>query len=354
MATIGIDCRFADAKAGLGTYTRKLVPTLLPLLSAHQVVLFTRSEPLWAGALPPFVRVVDAPFAPYSIGEHLEFPNVVQAEKIDLFYAPHFNVPYLLSVPSVCTVHDLILHQFTGSAGFFKRLAYRSVLRRALKRSRSIITISNATAKDLHSRYGESIFKKCTVAYPGVSKEFSPRSETEQNAVREKYRLDQPYLLYVGGCKEHKNVQMLIDAFLDAGLGETELVLIANGRECVALKKSEHIRFLSDIADAELPALYSASLGSVTATNAEGFYLPGIEAMACSVPVLATTVGAIPEVLGEHALLTEPERAALTNGIRQLITDPSLRSPQKLQAAKTWAAKYAWEKAAKEVLHNLT
>ncbi len=110
---LGIDCRFASVYAGLGTYTRELVTALLPLLSQHDVTLFTRGPTVW---LPSShrnrVRVIDSPYAPYSLAEQLEFPNIVQKSGIELFYATHFNVPLFLSVPFVCTVHDLILHRY--------------------------------------------------------------------------------------------------------------------------------------------------------------------------------------------------------------------------------------------------
>lgn len=348
MPRIGIDCRFGEVRAGLGTYTRELVSALLPLLEGHEIVLFVRTEPSWLPSpLPGNVRTIIADYAPYSMGEHVEFPNVIQSEGIDLFYAPHFNVPYLLSIPFVCTVHDLILHDFPGNAGLVKRLAYQAVLRRAVKKSRAIVTISRYTKADIRKRYGESAAEKTIVAYPGVSNDFSPRSPEEQERIKVKYGLSSPYLLYVGGCKEHKNVQMLIDAFHDAGLGQVDLVLVANGRECAHLKLGEHVRFLSDVRDEDLPALYSAARGSVTATLAEGFYLPGIEAMACECPVMATNIGPLPEVLGENALLVEPDRSSLADGVRRLI----LASGKK--DVREWTKKYSWERGAETIVKVL-
>lgn len=357
MATIGIDCRFADVRAGLGTYTRELVTELAPLLSGHRIVLFVRKpDSLWLRSLGSSVEIVEAPCAPYSLAEQTALPNAFQDAKLDLLFVPHFNVPLFTTIPFICTVHDLILHKFPGNSSFLKRMAYRFVLSRALRHARAVLTISEATKKDIAGTYGKKIGAKTHVIYPGVSETFSPRSKTEQDEVRARYRLESPYLFYVGGCKEHKNVATLIDAFQSAGLGNTELVLIAGGPECRHLKRAEHIRFLTDVRDEDFPALYSAALGSVTATKAEGFYFPAVEAMACACPVLATNVWAVPEVSGAHALLVEPIRDMLADGMRKLISDPLLRSDKKLKEARDWAARYSWKKAAaraKEILETV-
>lgn len=345
MQCIGIDCRFADAKAGLGTFTRELVTALLPLLSDRSVVLFIGRDTSWLPSpLPAHVRTAQAPFAAYSAAEQFSFPNLIQSEKIDLFFAPHFNVPLFLTVPFVATVHDLILHRYPGNASLLKRLAYRFVLRRTVKNAKAILTVSQFTKDDLIHHYGTRVESKTHVVYPGVSSIFSPRSETEQSVVRSRYSLTAPYFLYVGGCKQHKNVQTLIDAFASANLGETELVLIANGRECASLTRKPRVRFLQNVPTDDLPALYSAALASVTATLDEGFYLPGVEALACGSLALATNVGAIPEVLGNNAMLVEPHAAAIADGLRSCIKASQRRN------AVTFK-QYDWRESAKTVVH---
>jgi glycosyltransferase involved in cell wall biosynthesis len=347
MRRIGIDCRFAEVHAGLGTYTRELVSALIPLLSGDSVTLFVRTDSAWLSTeLRSRVEIITAPYAPYSISEQLEFPNLIQNTGIDLFYAPHFNVPLFLTVPFVCTVHDLILSRFPGSASFVKRLAYRMVLRRSVRRAEKIIAVSEYTKSDLVTRYGHSLASKTHVVYPGVSPVFSPQAENEQERVRSLYRLSHPFLLYVGGCKQHKNVPMLIDAFQSANLGEVDLVLIASGRECASLSRAPGVRFLHGVPEADMPALYSAALGSVTATLDEGFYLPGVEAMACGCPVLATHVGAIPEVLGDMALYTEPTVSSIADGMRRLISNPHLRTAEHVQKLKRSASRFPWNEAA--------
>ncbi len=346
MSTVGLDCRFASALAGLGTFTRNLVHELTARDDDWSYVLFVKSEhEEWIQKLSHTknLAIREAPFTHYSFQEQTEFPNIIQDAECDLFHSPHFNVPLFCPVPFTSTVHDLILHRFPNEAAFAKRMAYRFVMRNALKKSKHVFAVSESTKAEIRSYYGSRIEAKTTVTYPGVSDVFQPQSEVIQEEVKVRYRLEKPFLLYIGNCKQHKNVGMLIDAFIQAQLPGIELVLVAGGIECAAFGKRKNIRFMQSVPLEDLPALYSASLGCVTATLMEGFCLPLIEAMACKTAVVATNTGPIPEVCAEHALLVEPSVTGIAEGIRMLVLDQSIRSSEKLTAANRWAQRFSWK-----------
>lgn len=344
MPTVGIDCRFGSTLAGLGTFTRHLVSELAVRSDDWSYVLFVKSaDEDW---LVPLTKkgmtIREAPFRHYSFQEQTDFPNLLQDAGCDLLYSPHFNVPFFCTVPFVCTVHDVILHKFPNEASLLKRLAYRIVLRNSLHKALQVLTVSGSTKSDIASLYGSRIAAKTTVTYPGVSDAFCPQKEPEIQDIRRRYALEKPFLLYVGNCKEHKNLAVLIDAFSRSQLSGIELVCVAGGIECAGLGRHKDVHFIPTVPTDDLPALYSASLGCVTATLMEGFCLPLIEAMACRTPVLSTNVGPIPEVCGEHALLVEPTLRRLADGMRTLVLDPSVRSLERLSAAQKWAEHYSW------------
>lgn len=354
MAVVGIDCRFGSALAGLGTFTRNLTTELLQRKDGWSYVLFVKSRhEEW---LSPFMNVgVDireAPFPHYSFREQADFPNLIQDAGCDVFHSPHFNVPFFCPVPFTCTVHDLILHRFPNEATLMKRLAYRFVIGSALRKASHVFAVSQSTKADIASFYGSRIEAKTSVTYPGAPATFGPRSKDLQNEARMRYGLEKPFLMYVGNCKEHKNVRMLIDAFTKAGLPGVELVCIAGGIECAHVGRHKDVRFIPTVPPEDLPTLYSAALGCVTATLMEGFCLPLIEAMACRTPVLATNVGPIPEVCGEHALLVEPTVTRLSDGMRTLVLDASKRSPDTLSSAEKWAARFSWNLTASATAHE--
>ncbi len=347
---VGIDCRFASTLSGLGTFTRNLVQELVLRHDEWSYVLFVASnrEEWLTEVRTQHLTLQEAPFRHYSFQEHTEFPNIIQQTGCDLFFSPQFNIPIFCPVPFVCTVHDLILHTFPNEASFLKRLAYRCVMRNALRNAKHVCCVSESTKSEIASHYGHRIAAKTSVTYPGVSSAFFPQSKELKEEVMLRYGLEKPFLLYVGNCKQHKNVGMLIDAFLQARLPGVELVLIAGGIECATFRRHKDIRFIQAVPMEDLPALYSAALGCVTATLMEGFCLPLIEAMACRTPVLATNVGPIPEVCGDHAILVEPTVVHCADGMHSLVLDASKRHAEKLSAAQHWAGRFSWKVTASQ------
>lgn len=351
MQCVGIDCRFATTLGGLGTYTRSIVHALLQRNDPWKTVLFVRSRnESWLALLPVHENIIlcEAPFAQYSFSEQCRFPFLIRASGCDLFYSPSFNVPIFCPVPFVATIHDLILHRHPNQAGFLKRLAYRFIFGRTVRRARSLIAVSEKTKHDLLDFYPH-LGDKITVSYPGVGAEFKKASDGSMQTIREKVQLKKPFLLYVGNCKEHKNVPMLLAAFDRAKISGTDLILVCGGKECEQLSLQENVRRIDSVETEDFSALYSAALGFVTATLDEGFGLPMVEAMACECPVLATRCGSIPEVCGDHALLVPPTVNSLSAGMRKIVSDPTLRSPERLDAAALWAKRYDWKTSAERV-----
>ena len=342
MKRIGIDCRFGAAYAGLGSYTRGLTEALTRLDAENTYVLFVRrKDEKWLAPLlaRSNVEIRKANYDHYSLDEQVRFSWILKRAKLDLLLAPHFNVPYFCPVPFVCTVHDLILHKYPNEASFFKRLAYRWVFGRTVKNAKAIVTISEATKKDLIELYS-TVSSKATVIYPGISSSISRASDQMMLGIRKKYGLTKPFFLYIGNCKQHKNVQMLVDAFIKANIDGFELVLIT-GRNCPIKNFDPRIRFIESVPEEHLAGLLSAATVCVTATKAEGFCLPLIEAMSCGTPVLATNVGPIPEVTGGHATLCKPTVESIVDGLRAVAVSTPDRG-----ALHNFSKTYSWDASA--------
>jgi glycosyltransferase involved in cell wall biosynthesis len=371
MMRIGIDCRFGATHSGIGTYVRGLTEALTRLDVSRHYVLFVRSrDEHWLTPLlsRSNVSIEQVDFAHYSFAEHLKFPKVLKQASIDLLFVPHFNVPCFCPVPFACTIHDLILHRYPNEASFLKRMFYRFLFARSVKKAKKIAVISAATKKDLLEFY-PSTSQKTTVIHLGVNSAFTPRHHEEQVRIREKYGLKKRFFVYVGNNKEHKNVPVLVEAFLRTNLANFELILVSTinqelgthstssgqARNPAFAKatagRQEHIRVLSSMPSEDLPALYSAATACVTATKAEGFCLPLIEAMACGTPVLATDVGSIPEVTAGHALLCSPTVEALAEGMLKLSKDEA--TPDRRIELSTFAKRYSWDETARRTMHML-
>lgn len=350
---LGIDCRFASTHSGLGTYTRGLVLSLVTQSVDSMFVLFVRSaEEEWLSTLPKTtVRIVIADFPHYSFSEQLLFPRIIRSSGCTLFFSPQFNVPLLCPVPFVCTVHDLILHHYPNQASFLKRSAYRFLLWFAVTRARIIFTVSSATRADLLSRYSH-IESKVHTVYPGIDSTPLSSPQDSLSALREKYQLSHPFFLYVGNCKEHKNVPLLIDAFLAMGVSTHMLILVCSGKECSALPYHPRIRRLEDVSAEELKALYSSAVALVTATKLEGFGLPILEAMAHDCPVIATDVPSVREISQGHALVVPQNRELLTSALMDA-RDPDNRNQDHILFARRHAETFTFKRSAREVLAHL-
>jgi len=331
MALIGIDCRFASKDVGLGTYTRELVLQLVHC-STDDFVLFVRStSESWLDDIPSHVAILTADFDHYSLKEQIAFPRLIRHLHLDLLFSPHFNVPFFCPVPFVVTIHDLILHRYPNQTSKIKQIAYRILMKRAVTNAQKIIAVSAYTQSELISVYGKSIASKISTVTEGVSPLFS--SSPALN-VQKKYSIPTDYILYVGNAKQHKNVQMLIDAHAQVS-DAPDLVLISGGSEARKLKLHSRVHLLQNIPYSDLPSFYTSATCFVTPSLYEGFCLPILEARASGCPVIAMNVTAIPEVAGPHTKLIEPNLQDLTQALQNIPTKTSGPEEQ-----------YCWEYAA--------
>lgn len=354
MTTIGIDCRFAATHTGLGRYTRELVSALLRRRDPWRYVLFMKMNegqgrdrnadqrsdrlPEWVPTAPATpVSVISVPYAHYSLGEQTGFPRILHHAGIDLLFSPHFNVPLFSGVPFVATIHDLILHRYPNRQSFVKQLAYRLQMKSTIRRARKLIAVSAFTKREITALYGDRIADRLSVVHEAVSPLFHPADEAAKARVRSAYELHRPFFLYVGNAKEHKNVQMLIDAFAAAKLQDHDLLLVTGGVEAQRLQLTKNVQPLLDVPDADLPVLYSLARCFVSASLYEGFGLPLLEAAACGCPAIVSTQGSFPEIAAlitqgssSGAVLCEPTVSAFADAIRHppspLSSLPSRRS----------------------------
>lgn len=334
MKTILIDCRFAALHAGLGRYTRELVIHLLRRPASVRYILLVRSlKEAW---IPENAQTMEADIAHYSLQEQTVLPRIIRSAEADMLFSPHFNVPLLCPIPFIVTVHDLILHRYPNRASFVRQMMYRAIIGRAVRHAKAIVAVSAFTARELADAYGASIAEKTQVISEGVSDVYRPLPSSASQEILKRHGINNSYFLYVGNAKQHKNVQMLLDAFQQAAVPDVELLLVSSGPEVQALSLPPYVRILSSVSDEDLPALYGAAQALVTASLYEGYCLPVAEALACGCPVIASNRTAIPETAAGHAMLVEPTVDAF---VRAFKNPPAAFDPFIVGT---------WEKAAEE------
>ncbi len=308
MKTIAIDCRFASTLSGLGRYTRELTTCLLKNATDIRYVLIVQSkDEEWIPKTDSRLQIVPANIPHYSFAEQCMLPSVIRLTGADLLFAPHFNVPHACPIPFVVTVHDLILHRYPNDASFLNRIAYRTLINHAVTHAKAVCTVSDFVSSEIRETYGSAIAAKTHVIREGVSEIYHPASDVLKDNLRKKYGLRRPFFLYVGNAKQHKNVQVLLDAFVEAGETGRDFILLTGEKEWKRYQKiPPNVRALSNIPDAELPVFYSLADALFTATLYEGYCLPVAEALACGCPVVASDLSVIREIAEGHATFIEP------------------------------------------------
>lgn len=355
---IGIDARFWGTDTGIGRYIGELVEAMLDRCN-HEFVLFLRKKNWDKAPKHHRVQKVLAEARWYTLREQLKLPAVFDRAGCDLLHFPHWNVPVGVRTPYVLTVHDLLLLHFPGRRASFlgpvryaiKYAGFKFVLRQALRRAKAIIVPSNFTAGRVRELF--SVGEKIQVVYEGVSAlPVGPGFE----ALKTK-GISKPYFLYVGNAYPHKNLAALIEAVSRLQKNGHEATLVLTGVQDDFYKRLRdeygnmpNIVFYGRATDGELDTLYSEALAYVSPSLEEGFGLPGLEAMAHSIPVVSSSGGSLPEIYGDAALYFDPQdQEGLESVLEIALKDAELRNSL-IRKGKTIIEKFTWERAAMETL----
>ena len=134
-------------------------------------------------------------------------------------------------------------------------------------------------------------------------------------------------------------------AYADAGFGQRR----QHPRFCWSFRRR-------GVSDERIYEMYSEAELAIVPSLYEGFSLPAIEAMSCGIPVVSTTGGALPEVVGadgDTALLVPPgDSEALAAKIRMALDDPSLRSAIGARGRQRVIDNWSWRHTAERTLEQ--
>jgi glycosyltransferase involved in cell wall biosynthesis len=229
----------------------------------------------------------------------------------------HFTkaaVPKKVSVPSVVTIYDVIPLLLPASQVWSRRWYWPRTLRGAAARASHIITISEASKRDIITHLEVSGDRVTVTPLAADLTHFQVHAQEEcAKKVASTYGVFSPYLLYVGTIEPRKNVPLLVRAFARASGSIPHNLIIAGkmglGHKAVMdeigrIKSVDaRVRFLDFVGYEDLPALYGGCDGFVWPSVYEGWGLPPLEAMASGAPVIVSNGGALPEVVGQSGIV---------------------------------------------------
>lgn len=259
----------------------------------------------------------------------------LRRDEVDLYHGLSNELPHQISksgIPSVVTIHDLIFLRYPQYYKPLDRQIYTRKFRAASEEADRVIAISEQTRRDICA-YFHIPETKIDVIYQGCHPAFSrPAAEADKAAVRAKYGLTSPYILYVGSMEERKNLLLLIEAVKEL---KEDIQVVAIGKRTPYTEKVEtyirehgmesRVHLFNRVPFGELPAFYQMASVFVYPSLFEGFGIPVIEALQSGVPVIAATGSCLEEAGGPDSLYTDPHKPEeLRALIEAVLREPGL------------------------------
>lgn len=352
VSRIAFDGRaFSSPAGGVRRYVTELCAALTRI--APDVALVAVGGPADL-VLPQGVTAVRAsPTLPSSLGwAAVGLPLSARRTRFDVFHAPAYVAPLWGIHPVALTIHDVSYArrpEWYPHASDWRRQAF---YRRSARRADAVITDSAFSREEIVAAYALAP-ERITVIPLGAGSAFRPDASVRREL----------FVLHVGDLHERRNLAMLLEVVLalkrdEPRLRDLALVLIGTDRgvlESLVRRASEAgapgaLRALHHLDDEQLAGWYRRAALLAYPSRYEGFGLPVLEAMACATPVIATSAGAVPEVVGDACPVIAPDdRSGWSAAIeRVLLDEPHARraGERALERSRT----FSWERTARETL----
>jgi glycosyltransferase involved in cell wall biosynthesis len=253
--------------------------------------------------------------------------------------------------PSVLLIHDMIPERF-----FDTRHPRWQQKHDAIRHASAFAAVSKNTLADLRRFFPETANKPAIISSPGVSSTFVPPSAEERRLFHARITLPylggRPFIFYVGEILGYKNAALLLRALRRMPVADRRslgLLFTHKGGTIDDFYALEGLKVhAARLTDAGLRAAYGSALALIYPSRYEGFGLPPLEAMACGCPVICSDTSSLPEVVGDAALLIDPEddEDLYANLLR--IQDAGVRDRLRAQGISR-AANFSFDKMAGEL-----
>jgi alpha-1,3-rhamnosyl/mannosyltransferase len=353
-----IDGRYIqDHFPGIGRYTYNLIDALARSAPTDRFVVLCNPSlrnsryDLAALARHPNLELVRVNAPTFSLREQFELLTL----NVELVHSPYYLKPYLLRLPSVVTLFDVIPLVIPHAVSWRARWFFRWAAWLAAKTSARVIVPSHATRDDLIAHL-HLPYEKIAVIPLAPDSRFAPPTHSAIEAMRQKYNLPGDYVLYLGSNKPHKHLPLLVRAFAQSSIAHQTTLVIAGQWDVrypdarnIAAETSARILFLDAVADADLPALYGGATLFVFPSQYEGFGLPPLEAMACGAPVACSNIPSLREVVDDAGVFFDLNVNAVQTTLEHLLNDPILRERLR-ERGLARAAQFSWEQTARATL----
>jgi glycosyltransferase involved in cell wall biosynthesis len=270
---------------------------------------------------------------------------------VDVVHATFIGPP--AHSPVVVTIHDIGFIRFPELCTA-DTLQYGRLVRRAVDRGAVVHVTSEFVGREVRDHFG--IDEKRLAHIPLGVRPSSGGDPKRGRAVAGAPR----YVLALGTVEPRKNLPVLVRAFDKVAAGDPALRLVVAGADgwgaaefeaaWAAAQHADRVVRLGYVSDAERRDLLSGARVLAYPSRYEGFGLAPLEAMGAGVPVVASRAGALPEVLGDAAVLVDPDDVdGLAAALEQVSSDEELRADL-VRRGRERVARYSWDRAGDQFL----
>ena len=248
-----------------------------------------------------------------------------------------------------------------------RRALYYQLTRRVLKGAARIVAVSQFSKSEIEKLFGLPS-RQIEVVYNAIDERFlhGHATDADRQLIAERYLVTYPFLLYAGRISPHKNLVRIIEAFSalrgelekEGKLPDLKLIIIGDDlsghpdlrRTVIRGGVQNEVRFLGFVPIEILRIFYDVANVFLFPSLYEGFGLPPLEAMAHGTPVVTSNTSSLPEVVGNAAVLVNPENVfEIMRATHRVLIDQNLREKLR-QRGYEQAKKFSWDSSVRRIL----
>ena len=349
---------------GVKVYTREILRSMLALDSRHEFVfLFNNNKLLGNYRDHANVTEVVVPGKSVLWWDQIGTPQAVRRHGVDVLYNPKYSIPLAVSCPTAWVCHGLDWYVMPQASRWIDRQSHRFLVPRYAHKAAAIVAVSEITREQV-MHFLRVPPRNVHTIYSGVNEAYSVQAdEAKRQAVRERFRLPERYMLYSGAVYPPKNFTRMVQAYAKVGPARGIHLVIAGGEnrflseheleEPKRLGLDEWVHWAGWVDTDSLPVFYQLAQVLLLPSLFESFGLPIIEAMSSSCPVVTSNVYGTKEIGEGAAILVDPLSVdAIAAGIVSALENTELRNSL-IAAGKERARQFTWTSCAVSTLRVL-
>ena len=301
-----------------------------------------------------------------KVFQQTRLPFQIYSDSPDVMFFPGNTLSMVCPSRSVLTVHGsqpfILPKHMMPKSQRLSRPYWKWMSQVGCRKADRVIAVSSATKKEIMEALGIPA-EKIHVIHLAGGAEFCEMDRLEARRRLERHCIYERFILCVGTL-EYKNLRGAMRAFQQVkAKGHTSLKLVIVGPQSEIAKDifslarqlqiTDDIRVLNYFPHEEMPILYNAAELLLFPSFYEGFGLPVLEAFACGIPVVASNVASLPEVVGDAGILVDPDNfRAIATEVERVLTDQNLRMTLRRKGHER-RQHFCWIQTAKKTLSLL-